>query len=189
MHAWFVARTKHRKEACAERALERRGLTVFLPRIVELRYDQPASVSRRLVPLFPGYLFVRMCFPADYGPVTWAPGVRELVSFGGGPVPVDDGVIDDLVRRCDVAGVVDAAPARWRPGDRVEISVGPFAGQLATVLGVTPSRRRVKLLIAFLARQAPLEVPLAVLPPSGRGAVRAAFRSARGEPRACDVAA
>jgi transcriptional antiterminator RfaH len=185
MHAWFVARTKHRKEACAQHNLEGRGLTVFLPRVVELRYDHPASVSRRLIPLFPGYLFVRMCFPADYGPVMWAPGVRELVSFGGGPVPVDDAVIEDLVRRCGVAGVLDAAPARWRPGDRVEIPVGPFAGQLATVLGVTPSRRRVKLLIAFLARQTPLEVPLGALSASARGTMHAASPPAR----ACDVAA
>ncbi len=188
MQAWFVARTKYRKETCAQRHLERRGLRVFLPRMIELRYDQPASVSPHLAPLFPGYLFVRMRFPVEYCSVIWAPGVRELVSFGDGPVPVDDEVIDEIRRRCDVTGAVYTTPAPWRPGDRLEIPVGPFAGQLATVLGVTPSRRRVKLLIAFLARQTPLEVPLAALPSTAHGTACPPPRAGLVETRACNAA-
>ena len=48
----------------------------------------------------------------------------------------------------------------YGPGDRVEIPKGPFAGLLATVVTVMSSRRRIKLLIDFLARRTCVEMPL-----------------------------
>ena len=88
--AWFVARTKPNREDLAHRSLGIRGIDVFLPRIVE--DEQYASLFPRLqpAPLFPGYLFVRMDLAADFPRVIWAPGIRELLCLGGGPVPVDD---------------------------------------------------------------------------------------------------
>jgi transcriptional antiterminator RfaH len=160
---WFVCRTKTQREAFAKSNLELRRLTVFLPRIIELGYEETETPKRRPSPLFPGYLFVQMQFPVDYYRVIWTPGVRDLVSAGGGPVALADEVIDGIRLRCDMSGTLRVPPAPWTPGDRVEIPEGPFEGLLATVVRVMPRRRRIKLLIEFLARQTSVEMPLSVL--------------------------
>jgi transcriptional antiterminator RfaH len=162
MLAWFVARTKPNREEYAQRTLGLRGLRVFLPRIMEVGAFG-ATTRPAPAPLFPGYLFVWMNLSLDFQRVIWAPGIRELLCLGSGPVPVDERVIEQLRLRCDAQGVVHVAPAPWHPGDRVEITAGPFAGLLATVETVMPRRQRIKLLIDFLARQTSVDMPLAAI--------------------------
>jgi transcriptional antiterminator RfaH len=161
--AWFVARTKPNREDHAERSLSLRGLAVFLPRIVEVGCYVSLFPRQQPAPLFPGYLFVHLNLPVDYQRVIWAPGVRELLCLGGGPIPIGDDVIDQLRLRCDPAGVVHVASTPWNRGDRVEIAAGPFAGLLATVETVMPRRQRIKLLIDFLARQTSVDLPLTAI--------------------------
>ena len=164
VNAWFVVRSKPQQELQARASLEVRGLEVFLPRIVEIECGEPSlASSRRPVPLFPGYLFAHLSFPLDYHRVIWAPGVRDMLSLGGGPVPVSNEVIEGVRERCDHSGIVRLMTNSWKSGDRVEIPNGPFAGLLATVVTVMPRRRRIKLLIDFLAQQTPVEMPLAAL--------------------------
>src|SRR5215470_9773583 len=83
---WYVVRTKTRKEDFAVQQLERRGVAVFLPRILEYGRDEVA-------PLFPGYLFVHIALLEQYYRVVWSPGVRSFVAFGPIPTPVQESVI------------------------------------------------------------------------------------------------
>jgi transcriptional antiterminator RfaH len=167
--AWFIVRSKPQRETYAKQNLEIRGLEVFLPRVLEVDCDGQEFRPRRPSSLFPGYMFVRMSFPVDYYRVIWTPGVRDLVALGSGPIPVAEAVVEGIRCRCDTSGIVRLRPAPWHPGDRVEIPTGPFAGLLATVVTVMPRRRRIKLLIDFLAQQTPVEMPLTALkaPPGG----------------------
>src|SRR5437660_12644127 len=83
---WYVVRSKTRKEDYAVQQLERRGVAVFLPRIVEYNRDDVA-------PLFPGYLFVHIALLDQYYRVVWTPGVRSFVAFGPTPTSVAAGAI------------------------------------------------------------------------------------------------
>ena len=161
--AWFVARTKPNREDYAVRTLGLRGVSVFMPRIVEAECYLPAVGFRQPAPLFPGYLFVNVDLALEYHQVIWAPGVRDLVNLGGAPVPVDEHIIDQIRLRCDEQGVVHLSPTPLNRGDRVEIAAGPFAGLLATVETVMPRQRRIKLLVEFLARQTSVDLPLAAV--------------------------
>lgn len=172
--AWFIVRTKPQRESYAKRNLEFRQLKVFLPRVIELGYEDASLSKTRASPLFPGYLFVWMHFPLDYYRVIWAPGVRDIVGLGGGPIPISEDVVQAIRCRCDTSGVVRLLSAPWTPGDRVEIPTGPFAGLLATVVTVMPRRKRIKLLIDFLAQQTPIEMPLSLLKSSKAGVPRVA---------------
>jgi len=163
--AWFIIKAKSKREAYAKDNLELRQLTAFLPLIVEPRYAGLAPKPRPS-PLFPGYLFVYMELPLDYHRVIWTPGVQRLVSLGDGPAPVPDSVVEEIRNRCDPRGVIHMAPAIWKPGDRVEVPSGPFAGVLATVVTVVPKRRRIKLLIDFLSRQTCVEMPILAFEPA-----------------------
>ena len=82
-------------------------------------------------------------------------------------------MVEGIRCRCDNSGIVRLPPAPWNPGDRVEIPSGPFAGLLATVVAVMPRRRRIKLLIDFLAQQTPVEMPLAGIKPPRMAAIPA----------------
>src|SRR6266404_76356 len=113
MLPWFVVHTKPRKEETAVRHLQRRGLDTFLPRI---------CYSRTVVPLFPGYLFARVDFERNYSAVTWAPGVKRLVGFGGIPCPVAEDVVAFLRARAGADSVIRPSPLL--PGEKVMVKTG-----------------------------------------------------------------
>jgi transcriptional antiterminator RfaH len=152
---WFVVRAKNKKERYAVQQLERRGVAVFLPRILEYRGQQVA-------PLFPGYLFVHVVLVDQYYRVVWSPGVRSFVGFGGGPTPVSEHVIQLIRESAGEDGIIRPR-APFHPGDRVEIRSGPFAGLVAIVQHPCSQRGRVKVLLDFLRQGVSAELPIGVV--------------------------
>jgi transcription antitermination factor NusG len=152
---WFVVRTKARKEDYAVQQLERRGVIAFLPRIVEYGRDQ-------IAPLFPCYLFVHIALPEHYYRVVWTPGVRNFVTFGAVPTPVQDSVIYLIAASAGEGGVIRPL-APFRPGDRVQIRSGPLAGLVAVIQKPCSHRGRVKILLDFLRQGASVELPVGLV--------------------------
>ena len=148
---WYVVRTKARKEDYAVQQLERRGVTVFLPRILEFGHDEVA-------PLFPGYLFVHVALLEQYYRVVWAPGVRSFVAFGPTPTPVQESVIRFIAASAGEGGIIRAI-APFKQGDRVQIRSGPLAGLMAVVQRPCSGRGRVQILLDFLRQGATVELP------------------------------
>ena len=149
---WFVVRTKARKEDLAVRQLEQRGVTAFLPRILEYGRDQ-------IAPLFPSYLFVRIRLLDQYYRVVWTPGVRTFVAFGRLPTPVAESVIRLIVGSAGEGGIIRPL-ATFKPGDRVQITNGPLAGLMAVVQRPCSGRGRVQILLDFLRQGATVELPV-----------------------------
>jgi len=152
---WYVVRTKNRKEDYAVQQLERRGVSVFLPRIAEPERDQVA-------PLFPGYLFVHIALFEQYYRVAWTPGVRSFVAFGAVPTPVQESAIHLIAASAGEGGVI-RPPSRFRPGDRVQITGGPLAGLMAIIERPCSQRGRVKVLLDFLRHGATVELPVGLV--------------------------
>ena len=152
---WFVVRSKARKEDVAVQQLERRGVTVFLPRIVEYGRGQ-------IAPLFPGYLFVNIELFRQYYRVVWTPGVRGFVAFGGVPTPLQESVIYLIASSAGQDGVIRPL-ARFKAGDRVQIRSGPLAGLVAIIEQPCSQRGRVKILLDFLRQGASVELPVGLV--------------------------
>ncbi|HYY05761.1 MAG TPA: transcription termination/antitermination NusG family protein [Candidatus Limnocylindria bacterium] len=152
---WYVVRSKARKEDCAVQHLERRGVRVFLPRILEWGREEVA-------PLFPGYLFVHIALVEQYYRVVWTPGVRSFVAFGATPTPVQDGVIAFIAASAGEGGVIRPL-APFRAGDRVQIKSGPLAGLVAVVQRPCSGRGRVQILLDFLRQGATVELPVGLV--------------------------
>jgi transcriptional antiterminator RfaH len=152
---WFVVRTKTRKEDFAVQQLERRGVSVFLPRVVEYGRDQ-------IAPLFPGYLFVRIELFRQYHRVVWTPGVRGFVAFGAAPTPVQDSVIYLIALSAGEGGIIRPL-ASFKAGDRVQIKSGPLAGLVAVIQQPCSQRGRVKILLDFLRQGASVELPVGLV--------------------------
>lgn len=147
---WYVVSTKTRREQFAQQQLGRRGVHSFLPRLA-----QPGSAP---VPLFPGYVLIRIDMQTQYFDVVWTPGVRRLVSFGASPAVVDDAVIAMLLDRVGPDGVLPPRPA-FQCGDVVRIRRGPLEGLVGILETPGSGRGRVRVLLELLRRQTSVELP------------------------------
>ena len=157
--AWYVVRSKVRREEFAQGQLVRRGVETFLPRIAECgRIRSEPVVS----PLFPGYLFARVDLETQYSAVIWTPGVHSMVAFGDVPVPVDSGVVEFLKQRCKGLGLIVATP-RFDVGQEVRVTNGPLAGLHGVVQEHVSGRARVRVLMELLRRRTQVTLPMELL--------------------------
>jgi transcription antitermination factor NusG len=124
---WFAVWTRSRQEKVAAAVLQMSGVQYFLPLKSELRQwsDRKQTVS---VPLFSGYLFVRMNPTKDSRlRVLKAPGIAGFVGNGAGPLPIPDQQIED-VRTVLTQQVQCTTIPILEEGDRVRVVRGPLAG-------------------------------------------------------------
>ncbi len=150
---WLVVHTRPRQEAVAAENLGRQGFEVFYPR---LRQRKRVGTRWEWVtgPLFPRYLFINV----DIGnqgtaAIRSTRGVLELVRVGNAPAVVPAEVVGYLISRQDpelAAENDDSWP--HKPGDRVEIASGPFAG-FSGIYRVADGAQRVTLLVEILGRK------------------------------------
>lgn len=124
---WFAVWTRSRQEKVAAAMLETLGVQHFLPLKSEVRQwsDRKQTVN---VPLFSGYLFVRMNPTKDSRlQVLRAPGIAGFVGNNIGPLPIPEQQIEDirmvLTRRveCKVLPLLEE-------GDRVRVVRGVLTG-------------------------------------------------------------
>lgn len=157
--AWYVLQTKPREEArvIAHLGLRSSWVDVFLPMLETVR----RHARRRIIglePLFPGYLFLRMeLSPATWHAVRWTPGARHLLTDGEQPARVPEGLIDAIAARLKPLGFIRVG-LRHRPGDRVRVTSGAFAGLEGIFERPTSRRDRVRVLLKILGRATPLEL-------------------------------
>jgi transcriptional antiterminator NusG len=122
---WYAAYTSANHERSVASQLGVRGIEHFLPTYSSVRRWKDRRVTLRL-PLFPGYVFVRMAL-RDRLPVVQVPGVARLVGFNGVPTPLRWEEIEGLKK-----GLVSGMRAEPYPflttGRRVRVRSGPLAG-------------------------------------------------------------
>lgn len=145
---WYAVALQPHADALARDQLERQGFDVYAPTLVRtVRHARQFRTKE--VPLFPGYLFVRL----DLGEMRWRSvngtrGVRRLLMAGDRPAPVPDRVI---------AALRGEGAAEIPPGGAIEIVAGPLAG-LRGRLERLDNGARVAVLIELL--QGPVAVTL-----------------------------
>ncbi|HET8679202.1 MAG TPA: transcription termination/antitermination NusG family protein [bacterium] len=158
--SWYAVQTKPRQEERVHGWLRARsGLSVFLPKVADLRRRRSRRV-KVVEPLFPSYLFVQMRLePEDWYAVKWAPGVKGIVATGDVPTPVPAEAIGMLRGRCE-DGEIIPLDAGWRlkAGSTVQVVHGPFSG-LEGILERQASRgERVRVLLQLMGCLTPVEM-------------------------------
>ena len=153
---WYVVRTKPRSEYRAAAALEREDFKIFLPLIRMPRSRGGYTVA----PLFPGYIFLRHDWENQEWPsVRMLPGIIGWLRLGGVVPPVPGEVVTELVRRSEAINQSGGLWTRFRRGQRVRV-VSDKIDALAQVLEEPRSPRdRVRVLLQFMGRMAPAQVP------------------------------
>ena len=146
MSYWACARLVPHQERLALNHLARAGFATYLPRLREWRRSHGRKIEVH-PPLFPGYCFFTI--EAQWHAARWSIGVIGLIMDGVRPARVADQIIDDLRQR-ERNGLIElASPPKFKPGDPVRVTAGPFVGHLGLYAGMKP-RERVEILLRLL---------------------------------------
>jgi transcriptional antiterminator RfaH len=152
MNFWYAVNTKTCCEAIACASLERHGVEVFLPMLRErkvLRGKSRPATS----PLFPRYLFAKFDVSSQLRAVTYARGVKKIVTFGSGPSMVDESIID-AIRSQFTEGVIELSEDRFLPGQVVRIQDGVLCGLEAVFVKKLDGASRAVVLLKAISFQA-----------------------------------
>lgn len=162
--SWYAIQTKPRRERMLTAALDRAGLETYCPRIRQRRRRQGRAFYEEAT-LFPGYLFVRLRFPEEYGRIRWTPGLVRVITSGGSPVQIGEEMLAEI-RRLERIGLRHRLHARaLTPGARVRIVEGPFAGFEGSVQAHLNGGERIRILLELFRRQAALDCDPDLLQP------------------------
>jgi transcription antitermination factor NusG len=143
---WYTAYTLSRHEKAVAQQLGLRQVESYLPLYLSPRRwaDRRALVQ---VPLFPGYVFVRIS-ERERILVLEHPSVIRLVTFNGRPTPLPHGEIERLRAALELC---QAEPFPFLiPGKRIRIRSGPLTGLEGTILR---RKSRMRLVVSVEAIQ------------------------------------
>jgi transcriptional antiterminator RfaH len=146
---WFAIHAKRFRENIAAATIRRLGLEVFLP-MVRVERPEQTVIKVDSKPLFPGYFFARFNPVVSLAAVESAFGVLYVVKAGTFPTAVDDHLIEEIQSRIQPDGLVHFQRGELKPGDRVSIQQGPFAGMIGRVEAELDDRKRVAILLESL---------------------------------------
>lgn len=151
---WYVAYTSANHEKRVTEQFQQRSVDHFLPLYESVGRWKDRRIKFQ-VPLFPGYVFVRLAL-CDRMKVLQVPGVARLVGFNGRPavLPVEE--IDAL--RASMAKHFRSKPHPYLTvGRRVRIRRGPLEG-IEGILIRKKNAFRVVVNIDLIMRSASVEV-------------------------------
>ena len=158
---WYAAHTRANHEKSVREQLERKSVESFLPMYETVRRWKDRRMRLRL-PLFPGYLFVRMAV-VDRLRVLHVPSVVRLVGFNGHPSALPDEEID-VLKQALVCGVRAEPHPFLAVGRRVQVKNGPFTGRHGILLRRKGNLRLV-LSIDLIQRSVVMDVDAADVEP------------------------
>ena len=156
---WYAIRSKPRKEFSIWKQLLADGLITYFP---VLKVNPVNPRSRKFVPYFPGYLFVKCDLDTKgISYFKWMPNTLGLVNFDGDPAAVSEHLIHSIKKRLDAINAAGGEELEGlKSGDRVRIREGPFRGYEAVFDKKLPGNERVRVLLELISneRQVPLEI-------------------------------
>ena len=147
--SWYAVHVKRFRESVAAASVGALGLEVFLP-MVKADGLRSAVIQVESTPLFPSYFFARFNAELSLSAVECSRGVLQVIKSGSYPISVDDQVIQEIQNRVHPDGLIRLQRRELKPGDRVSIENGPFAGMMGRVEAEPDDRKRVAILLETL---------------------------------------
>ncbi|MDT7041988.1 transcription termination/antitermination protein NusG [Candidatus Nitronereus thalassa] len=156
---WFLVHVKNRAEKASGQNLDQLGLESFCP------HRKQEKIIRRvrrevILPLFPGYLFVKFDPAVQFRAVQFCTGVLRVVTFGDTLARVDSSIIEAMRDRMTQGWVDMSNCTPFQPGQKVRIQDGPLRGLEAVFESEMSDRQRVTLLLKTVAYQARVVMPV-----------------------------
>jgi transcription termination/antitermination protein NusG len=161
---WFAVYTRSRHEKTCAEQMSRRSIEHFLATYETVRHWKDRQ-KRLSLPLFSGYVFVRIRFE-ERRSVLVIPGVVQIVGFGDRPAPIADQEIENVRGILSRGGLAEPHPY-LAVGRRVRIARGVLAG-LEGVLIRKKGQLRLLISIELIRQSATIEVDGADVEPVAR---------------------
>jgi transcription antitermination factor NusG len=151
---WYAGYTAARHEKRVADHFAQRSIEHFLP-LYETIHRWNNGRHRVQLPLFPGYVFVRIALQERLR-VLEVPGFVRLVGFNSLPVPLPEADINSM-REALTRGVLAEPYPYLTVGTRVEIRNGPLQGMTGILLR-RQNRCRVVISVDLIMRSMAVEV-------------------------------
>ena len=161
---WYAGYTAARHEKRVADHFAQRGVEHFLP-LYETIHRWNNGRHRVQLPLFPGYIFVRIALQ-DRLRVLEVPGFVRLVGFNSLPLPLPEVDINSM-REALTRGVLAEPYPYLTVGTRVEIRNGPLQGMTGILLR-RQNRCRVVISVDLIMRSMAVEVEASDVAPLRR---------------------
>ena len=155
---WYALQHKPAQGDRALQHLQNQDIACFYPKISVERI-KGGKRSKKLEPLFPGYLFVNL----DQTDPRWSKlrstrGVLRIVGFANKPAPISDAVIQHIKESLDSV----AERGGIKAGQAVQLNEGPFEG-INAIFQSYDGEARAIVLINFMQKQQVVSVPVSAL--------------------------
>lgn len=121
---------------------------------IEIKNGQRRVVSKKI---YPGYVLVQMNLTDDsWYVVRNTPGVTSFVGNGNRPIALEDDEVKSILKQMEA----EAPKVRvsYQVGQAVKITDGPFTDFEGQVDAIDHERGRVRVLVSFFGREAPIEL-------------------------------
>ena len=163
--SWYLVYCKPRQETVARENLARQRYATYLPFMHVVRRRRGKRLTL-VEPMFPRYLFIHLNSQTDnWAPIRSTLGVVSVVRFGRSAARVPDKLIAALRSREDAQGIQILPVEEYKPGSRVRITQGSFAGYEG-IFQAANGRDRVTVLLDVLGRNARTTVDTASIEPA-----------------------
>jgi transcription termination/antitermination protein NusG len=154
---WYAVYTRSRHEQKVYERLKEKGIAVFLP-LVERWSRRKDRRKKILLPLFPGYLFVRVVMDAyAHLEILKTKSVVRVLSSNGQPSPIPDGqvyAIQILMKN----GIAVTPYPYLKEGMRVRVAHGPLTGVEGLLVKAKPNKNRLVISIDLLQESVSVEM-------------------------------
>jgi len=121
---------------------------------IEIKNGQRRTVHKKV---FPGYVLVQMNMTeSSWYVVRNTPGVTSFVGHGNRPTPLEDTEVKLILKQME-----EEAPkvrVSYQVGQAIKITDGPFTDFEGVVDAIDHERGRVRVLVSFFGREAPVEL-------------------------------
>jgi len=121
---------------------------------IEIKNGQRRTVHKKV---FPGYVLVQMRMNDNsWYVVRNTPGVTSFVGHGNRPTPLEESEVKAILKQME-----EEAPkvrVSYQVGQAVKITDGPFTDFEGIVDAIDHERGRVRVLVSFFGREAPVEL-------------------------------
>lgn len=124
---WYAIHTHPKQESRAEQNLQMWNVETFNPLLKKKRREGSWSSTPvyEVKPLFSRYIFARFNVSKMLYKINFTRGIHSVVSFGGDPAPIEDGIIELMKAAQQDDGYIQIG-AKLKAGDKVVIKNGPF---------------------------------------------------------------
>lgn len=155
---WYALQHKPAQGDRALQHLQNQDIACFYPKI-SVEKIKGGKRSKKLEPLFPGYLFVNL----EQTDPMWSKlrstrGVLRIVGFANKPAPISDAVIQHIKESLDSV----AEQGGIKAGQAVQLNEGPFEG-INAIFQSYDGEARAIVLINFMQKQQLVRVPVSAL--------------------------